>query len=188
MPPRSRRSLKKVQHGLKSVWWAGIVLAWFLGPNVAAADSISGTVDTSAPDDGTGDLPPADLSGWFFNLDPQLPFPTEPDPSQPDLSQAWTSPENIATLNYWLNLVTQLGDDPSLLAQLYGLGMISSPDRAALMVSQVSNQESPSDVPEPATRRLFMEGLALLGLNATERARRLRNGLVPAAIIRYGPL
>lgn len=178
--------MKTIQNGLRSVWLAGLVLVWLSG--AAAADSIGGTVDTSVPADGTGDLPPADLSGWFFSLDPQLPFPTEPDPSQPDLSQAWTSPENIATLNYWLGLVMELGDDPSLLAQLYGLGMISSPDPATLMVSQVSNQESPSDIPEPATLPLFIGGLALLGLNATERARRLRNGLIPAAIIGYGPL
>jgi hypothetical protein len=180
--------LKKIQHGLRSVWWAGIVLVWLLGANMAAADSISETVDTSAPDDGTGDWPPADLSGWFFSPDPQLRFPTEPDPSQLDLSQAWTSPENIATLNYWLSLVMELGGDPSLLAQLYGLGMISSSAPVALTVNQVSSQESPSDVPEPATLRFFIGALALLGLNATQRARRLRNGLVPAEIIRYGSL
>lgn len=150
---------------------------------MASADVISGAADTSAPNDGAGDLPPADLSGWFSSLDPQLPFPTEPDPSLP-----WTSPENIAALNYWLSLVMELGDDPSLLAQLYGLGMSSSPDPAAVPASQVSTQETPGNVPEPRTPALFIGGLALLGLHATERARRLRNGLIPVAIIRHGPL
>lgn len=176
-----RINLKNVPSGLRSVWLTGVALACLLCANVAAADVIGGTADTSALDDGTGDLPAADLSGWF-SLDPQLPFPTEPDPSLP-----WTSPENLATLNYWLSLVLELGDDPSLLAQLYGLGMISSPDPAT-PVSQVSSQQTPSNVPEPVTLGLFIGGLALMGLYPAERARRLRNGLIPAAIIRYGPL
>jgi len=178
-----RINLKNVQSLLRSVWLTGMALACLLCANVAAAGVISGTADTSALDDGTGDLPASDLSGWFFSLDPQLPFPTEPDPSQP-----WTSPENIATLNYWLSLVMELGDDPSLLVQLYGLGMISSPDPATRPASQVSTQQTPGNVPEPVTMGLFMWGLAVLGLYALERARRLKSGLGPAAIIRYGPL
>ena len=176
---------------MRSVCLAGIVFAWLLCANVAEADLIS---DTSAltGDNATGDLPPTDLNGWFFSLDSEPPFPTEPDPSQP-----WTSPANIATLNYWLSLVMELGDDPSLLTQLYGLGMISSPDPATPPVSQVSQvsqvsevstQEGPSDVPEPGTLGLFAGGLALLGLYAAERARRLRYETIPAAIIKYGPL
>jgi hypothetical protein len=178
-----RENLKNIRNSLRPVWFAGSVLIWLLGANLASADTISDTADTSALDDGTGDLPLTDLSGWFFNLDPQLPFPAEPDPSQ-----SWTSPANIATLDYWLSVVSELGDDPSLLAQLYGLGMINSPDPAAVMVSEVSTEESPSDVPEPGTPGLFIGGLALLGVYATQRARRLRNGLIPAAIIGYGPL
>ena len=163
-------NVKSMQNGLRSVWWAGLVLTWLLFTNAARAD---GVTFVSAPviDDGTGDLPPADLGGWFFNPDPDLPFPPEPDPSQP-----WTSPENLETINYWLSLVLDLGTDPSLLSQLYGLGMISSPDLTSAQIGQVilSNdalisQETDSGTPEPATLGLLGGGLALLGLYGSRR-------------------
>jgi hypothetical protein len=170
--------LKSVQNGLKSVCLAGFALMWLLFANIAAADDTA-TVTVSAFDDGTGDLPPGDFGGWFFNPDPNLPFPPEPDPSQP-----WTSPENLETINYWLSLITEwsigLDNDSSnaaaLLSQLYALGMISSPNLTPAQIGQVilSNealisQETDSATPEPATLGLLGGGLALLGLYGSRR-------------------
>jgi hypothetical protein len=170
--------MKSIQNRLKSICLAGLVLTWLLFANIAVADDVT-PASVSAIDDGTGDLPAADLGGWFFNPDPNLPFPPEPDPSQP-----WTSPENLATINYWLSLVLDysidLGNDPSnasaLLAQLYELGMISSPDLTSAQIGQVilSNdelisQQTDGDTPEPATLGLLGGGLALLGLYGAER-------------------
>jgi hypothetical protein len=113
-------------------------------------------------------LPPGGLNGWFFDPVPNPSFPTEPDPSQP-----WTSEANIETMNYWLSLVLDLGDDSALLSQVYGLGMVDSPNLAPTQISQLilSNdqllaQESIGNVPEPATLGLLGGGLAVLGLYA----------------------
>ena len=159
---------------MKPVWLAGLAFAWLLCANTAAADTTGGNdwMDTSTPDDGIGSLPGDGLDGWFFSSDPDLPFPSEADPSQP-----WTSAANIATLNYWLNLVTELGDDPSLLAELYGSGMISPPSLASAPVSQsiqAISEDAVGNVPEPTTSELLGAGLAFLGLYAAERPRRMR--------------
>jgi len=202
--------VKNIPKGLSSVWLAGVVLAWLLCAKVAAADQIveidwlNGPVSTDGNNAGTVDLAASEMNGWFFSPDPEPPFPTEPDPSQP-----WTSAANIATMDYWLSLVMELGDDPSLLTQLYGLGMITSPDPATppvftvssvsqvSPVSELNSQEGPGNVPEPVTRGLLGAGLVFLGLYAglypAQRARRTRgqSGLViPAAIMvcSYGPL
>jgi hypothetical protein len=171
--------VKCIQNGLKSAWLAALVLTLLFFTNRAVADD--GTaVSVSSFDDGTSDLPAPDLSGWFLNPDPDLPFPPEPDPSQP-----WTSPENLETINYWLDLVIDLGGGPStapfLLSQLYGLGMISSPDLTTTQINQLIlsddeliSQETTGDAPEPATLELFGGGLALLGFRAAGRARRNR--------------
>jgi hypothetical protein len=149
------------------------VLACLFFANAAAADETAGS--TPVIDDGTSDLPASDLSGWFYSPDPDLPFPSEPDPSQP-----WTSAANIETLNYWLSLVEELEDDPSLLAQLYGMGMISSPDLTSDQVNQLilSNDQvitlEPGSVPEPVTLGLLGGGLALLGLYAAGRSGPIR--------------
>jgi hypothetical protein len=92
---------------LRSILLTGLVLAWLVCANVAQADSIINVSSLDVPglDDGTGD---SGLSGWFFNPDPQQTSPSEPDPSQP-----WTSPENIATLEYWLSVVAAIGNDPA---------------------------------------------------------------------------
>jgi hypothetical protein len=156
---------------LRSIFLTGLVLAWLVCTNVAKADSISSVsgLDVSSLDDGTGDSSDSGLSGWFFNPNPQQPFPSEPDPSQ-----TWTSPDNIATLEYWLSLVVQLGDDPSLLTQLYGLGMISSPNLAtaqATLADLENSQQTPGSVPEPLTLALVGGGLAFMGLYASKRSR-----------------
>jgi hypothetical protein len=167
--------VKNFWAGLRSVGLAGFMLTWLLLANAAAADADT-AVSVSVIDDGTGDVPASDLNGWFFNSDLDLPFPPDPDPSQP-----WTSPENLATINYWLGLVISLGNDPAPLSQLYGLGMISSQDPTLAQIGQtiLSNdelifQETTGSVPEPETWGLFGGGLALLGLCAVERARRNR--------------
>jgi len=138
----------------------GLVLAR-LCANVAKADSIAGPTGptVSGFDLGTAD---SGLSGWFFNPSQPQSFPSEPDPSQ-----TWTSPENIATLEYWLSLVVELGNDPSLLTQLYGFGMISSPNFATAQTTLAdleNSQQTPGNVPEPLTLLLIGGGLAFFGL------------------------
>ena len=169
--------MKNIRTVLRSVGLAGLVLAWLFVANAAAADEMAGS-DTVI-DDGMGDLPASDLTGWFFNPDPGQPFPPEPDPSQP-----WTSPENLATINYYLAIVQELGNDPSLLSQLYGMGMISSPDLTSTQISQLilSNdqlisQDTAGSVPEPVSLELLGGGLAFLGIYAVGRARRIRRGV-----------
>jgi hypothetical protein len=167
--------LKNIQKRLRSVSWAGIVLAgivlaWTLCATTAAADTIEdlewwSTTHTNI------ELPGSDLNGWFFSSDQPALFPTEPDPSQ-----IWSSAGDIATVNHWLSLALELGDDPSLLTELYGRGMISSPDPATAViqvswVSQVNgvgqlSSQGPADVPEPMTFGLLAAGLAFLGLYA----------------------
>lgn len=174
--------MRNNRKGLRSGWWVGIVLPGLLCANRAAADTITdmewwSTTHTNIQ------LPGSDLNGWFFSSDQPTPFPTEPDPSQ-----IWSSAANIATVNYWLSLVMELGDDPSLVVQLYGLGMISSPDPGKPVspvspvsqitqvstLTQVNTQQNPGDVPEPVTLGLLAAGLAFLGLHAAQRARRMR--------------
>jgi len=164
--------VQNIRRRLRSFWLAGLVLGWLLFANAAAANTPNGDNDTaggvSGIDDGIGDLPASDLNGWFFNPDPDLPFPAEPDPAQP-----WTSPANIETMNYWLTLVMDLGDDPALLSQLYELGMIGSPNLTPAQISQLilSNDqliasETTGSVPEPAALGLLGGGLTLMGLYA----------------------
>lgn len=81
--------MKNTRNGFRSVWFAGIVVAWLLCANLASGDSIIDIdgLDVSMTDDGTNDLLASDLDGWFSTSDAQQSFPAEPDPSQP-----WTSP------------------------------------------------------------------------------------------------
>lgn len=172
------KNVKNIRQGLRSVGLAGCVLACLFFANAAAADETEGSV--SVFDDGIANLPSSDLTGWFFNPDPDVPFPSEPDPSQP-----WTSPENLETINYWLGVVMDLDNDPSnaasILSQLYGFGMIDSPDLTSVQIDQLilSNdelisQETTGTTPEPLTLGLLGGGLALMGLYAAGRARRIR--------------
>jgi hypothetical protein len=165
---------------MRSIFLTSLVLALSVGANLARADTLSalegpgvsswgtpswGTLSSGAPslDDGTGD---SGLTGWFFN-------PPQSSPSEPDPSQAWTSPENIATLEYWLSVVVEIGNDPSLLAEFYGLGMISAPNLATAQatLTNLENPQTPSNVPEPLTLALTGGGLAFLGLYAAKRIR-----------------
>jgi hypothetical protein len=180
---------------LKAGRFAFVLWACLLWGGAAKADSIV-DLGASVSDSGTADLVVADstvsdgLSDWFFNPDPPQPFPAELNPSDP-----WTSDANIDTLNYWLSLVVELGEenDSSQLTPLYGSGTISSPDPNAPVIqvsqdnqtspvntqslSQTSSEELVGSVPEPVTLWLFAGGLALLGLRRTR-----------IAIIDHGPL
>jgi len=147
---------------------AGLVLVGLPGGRNAAADETSDTKDTVFGD-GMTYIPPSDLTGWFFS-------PDDPAALQPsDPSQIWTSPENIATLNQWLQLATDLGGDSSVLQEMYGFGMISAPNAAAMtageeLVAQVENAE----VPEPAGFALLTGGLLVMGAAAGIRTWRRR--------------
>jgi hypothetical protein len=133
---------------------------------------------TSSDTDSTSDLPPADLSGWMSNGDSGLLFPTVTDPSQP-----WTSADNLATIAAWDELIAATQGDPTLLAQLVGLGMnsmtVSQMNSLALAVSADSpvtiNSSALSDdssaAPEPALLACLGGGLALLVLIAFARLR-----------------
>lgn len=164
-----------IQRFSRSVWpvW-GLFLCLFCG-GVASADNITSSTNTSTDD--TNDLPPAGLTGWFFTSNNPPPYPVETDPGEP-----WTSPENIATLDYWLNLVVETDGDPALLQELYGLGMISAPDAAAvataetvvsqtLMSDQQTDGQTPGAVPEPPVLMLLGGSFVLLALFAAARHR-----------------
>jgi hypothetical protein len=148
---------------LPSLLTAGLVLVW---PTGGVADSIGDTDDTVFGS-GMTYVPPADLTGWFFDSDAPPAFPVAPDPSQP-----WTSAANIATLNYWLGVVSDLGDDPVALEQLYTAGMIDAPTAGALTYSQ-TQAENPV-APEPAGAALLGAGLLVIGIVAEARRRRIR--------------
>jgi hypothetical protein len=166
------KAFLSIPHCLRLVSAAALVVACLFSANTAGAGTIADNswMDTSAPNPGSDALSASSLNGWFFsgNSDPSLPAPA--DPSQP-----WTSAANIATLNSWLSAVTELGDDPSLLSQLSGMGMITSPDSGLTSVVQTSFQESITSSPEPFTLGLLIGGLAFLLFYAAVRTRRMRN-------------
>lgn len=99
--------------GKLSFLWltAALVLVWTLR---ASADSM-GDLNSTVWGSGMSYVPPADLTGWFFNSDgpPASAFPAAPDPSLP-----WTSAANIATLNNWLGVAADPGDNPATLDRL----------------------------------------------------------------------
>lgn len=172
-------------------WFAGrlgpgwlFLLCLFSVSVVSADDMNSGGISSS--DYSTNDMPPGGLTGWFFTSDYPPPYPVETDPGEP-----WTSPENIATLDYWLSLVAELEYDPALVQELYGLGMISAPDSAAVAAAQTAvsetlqadqnpDQQNPGGIPEPATGVLLSAGLVLLRLCAA-RAKRANRGVATMA-------
>ncbi len=164
---RMRRTWKL----MATVWVPGLVLVWLLSGRIAVADETSTTSDTNNTvfGDGMTYVPPSDLTGWFFNPD----GPAALTPSDPSL--IWTSPANIATLNEWLQLATDLGDDPSVLQEMDGLGMIGVPTAAAVTAAEqlVTQAENPG-APEPAGLALLAAGLLGIGAVAAARARRTR--------------
>jgi hypothetical protein len=142
-----------------------LLAAWLCCATLAVADTIGD--ETGQDPSGAPALDiPADLAGWFLNINP---------------ADQWTSAANIATMESWLQIVVDLGDDPSLLSELNGLGMI---DPAATIGA--NSVEAPAPVPEPATLNLMGSvllggALLLFGLDAVRRVRRARRKLAPVA-------
>ncbi len=70
-------------------------------------------------------------------------------------------------MNSWLSIVDELsGIDPSLLSELYGLGMITPSVPSAPI----------SNAPEPTLMAFLGVALLALGLYSTKRARAIREG------------
>jgi hypothetical protein len=142
-----------------------LLAAWLCCATLAIADTIGDETGQDPSSAGTTDVP-ADLAGWFLNVNP---------------ADQWTSAANIATMESWLQIIVQLGDDPNLLSDLNGLGMI---DPAAVIGS--NSVEAPAFVPEPGTLNLMGSALLggvllLFGLDAVRRVRRARRQVAPDA-------
>ena len=138
-----------------------VLVTAVLWPCTATANSIAG-LDSTVFGYGMTYVPPADLTGWFFNPDGPPPFSLPPDPSQP-----WTSPENIATLNYWLGVVSDLGADPATLEHASGTGITN-------LAQNGPPSAQDAGAPEPAAWELFPAGLLLIGAIEELRGRRRR--------------
>jgi hypothetical protein len=142
--------VKNIVKRLKPVWCINLLLTGLLVAGMAFADN--GT-DDSLSNGGT-DMPPYQMSGWFFNPTAD-PFPNFADPSQ-----QWTSQDNIDQINYWLNLVAeQYGNDPSPAGDLNALTFAVTQTQAAT-------------TPEPMAASLLGGGLAFLGIYSLRRTRR----------------
>lgn len=152
-----------------------LLVGWLLSACLANADSISnpGGQTVSTSNESLGDVPAADLNGWFFTLDPN-----QVDPSQP-----FTSPANIAIIDYWLSFVAELGDDPALLPQLYGMGMIDSTTMTAMEASMQSSNTSVAAVPEPVTGFLLGGGMLILGFFKARRTRLRKSATIVNACL-----
>ncbi len=144
---------------VKAILLPALLAAWLCCANTAAADT-NGIVDIPALDDGLADTPPADLGGWFLTFDP---------------SNQWTTAANIATMESWLAVVEEFGDDASVVSQvvpqLQGLIDESS--------STTYSQTSQSTVPEPATLELLAGALAILALCARKLCLATRGSSIP---------
>lgn len=148
--------MKNILKCLKPMVCASLVIAGLFTASLARAD----TADTSEwLDNGTSDVPPTQLSGWFFNPD-TTPFPAPSDPSE-----QWTSQANIDLINYWLSLVSDLADDPS------SAGAVGDPSASTELQDQVQTLVV---APEPATFSMLGGGLAMLGIYGVRRTRRVR--------------
>ena len=151
---------------IRIIMLPALLAAWLCCATLAVADTIGD--ETGQDPSGAPALDiPADLAGWFLNINP---------------ADQWTSAANIATMESWLQIIVQLGDDPSLLSELNGLGMI---DPGAI-TTESNFAEAPAFVPEPATLNLMGSALLggallLFGLDAVRRVRRARRQLAPIA-------
>ncbi len=153
-----------MQKRWKAVLFPCVLIVGLLCASMAAADTIAFRDDWEIPDEAfsgiSADLNGWSLSQWFIALEP---------------SNQWTSAANLATMNSWLTIVDELsGIDPSLLSELYGLGMIgpSVPSPAV------------SNAPEPVLMGFLGVALLALGLYCSRRARAIREGRVaPAEVV-----
>lgn len=144
-------------------WVAMLLICKLLNPGSALADDIK-NIDDTVFGDGMTYVPPADLTGWFF--DPSGPAA---DPVQSDPSQIWTSVANIATLNEWLSIVAGLGDDSASASN-------GAVDGDALALTQTVGEQTTQGseaAPEPLTAGLLIAGLALVAGYAAVRMRRI---------------
>jgi hypothetical protein len=160
-------AFRKIQGGVCLLPLVCALFAVQFCANPARADLIVNDGLQAMSDDGTSGMPGSAYSGWFFNPQPNPALPT-----QPDLSQPWTSTENVATMNYWLSLVVELGDSSDLVTQLTGLAPTDSLG-SALQLIQTDTQAAVSNTPEPVTWPLLAGGLLFLGLFAQVRVRRI---------------
>jgi len=131
---------------------------------MATADTITFMDGWGFPDEDFGGIP-ADLNGWSLS---QWFIALEP-------SNQWTSAANLATMNSWLTMVDELSSvDPSLLSQLYGLGMVAPPVPSPAV----------ANAPEPVLMGFLGVALLALGLYGSKRARAIRDGSeAPAEVI-----
>ena len=101
-------------------------------------------------------------------------------------SQLWTTDTNAALYNNMLLLITTLGGDPNLIAQLFQPGAVFSGQgnplatpslQSALVLDSVSTQSSAT--PEPATMDLFGGALLFFCCFALLRDRQLKAAPAP---------
>ena len=150
-----------MQKRWKAIVFPCVLIGCLLCASVAAADPIALTDGWEIPDESFGAIP-ADLNGWslsqwFIFLNP---------------ANQWTSAANLAMMNSWLTIVDELsGIDPSLLSELYGLGMIGP----SVPSPPVSN------APEPVLLGLLGVALLSLGVYGSKRVRAIREGREPPA-------
>jgi hypothetical protein len=118
---------------------------WCQGASASAIYTFDGQ-DLAPIVDTIEDLPPADVTGWLVNFDP---------------SNQWTSASNIATLRLWLDIVTEIAGDPTLVSEFSGFGQNSDETAAVYRwIVADTSAAAPAPTPEPATLGLL--GGALL--------------------------
>ncbi len=145
-----------MQRRWKVVLFPCVLFVCVLCATMAAADTIDFTNGRGFPDDTFGGIP-ADLNGWSLS---QWFIALEP-------SNQWTSAANLVTMNSWLTIVDELsGIDPTLISELYGLGMTAPSVPSA----------SVSNTPEPVLMGFLGVALLALGLYGTQRTRAIRDG------------
>jgi PEP-CTERM motif len=137
--------------------------AWFCGSASAGTVDIYNGQDLTPLVDAIEDLPPADIVGWLTTFDP---------------SNQWTSADNIATMKLWLDVVEEIGADPSLLSTFSGFGEDSAETAAvyqwvaADMPAGTHSDTAPDSTPEPATLGLLGGALVMFALSSYVSLRR----------------
>jgi hypothetical protein len=145
-----------MQKRWKVILYPCVLIAGLFCASPAAAGTIEFTDGWGVPDEDLSailaQLNEWSLSQWFIALEP---------------ANQWTSAANLATMDSWITIVDELsGIDPSLLSELYGLGMIGP-----------STQEAGvSNTPEPVLMGFLGVALLALGFYGAKRTRRMRQG------------
>jgi hypothetical protein len=162
-----------------------MIAGWSLALAVSAGAGQASSIIT--------DPTPADASVSMLELEQELfGLDTADGYSIAQASQLWTSNANAALYSNMLALITTLGGDQGLIAELFQPGAIFAGQSNPLLVAStpaVSNFEvlsSQAPVPEPATMGLLGGTLLFLCCYAL-----LRTARVKAALRRmpsYGPI